>query len=215
MACQRDACGVDHHAADGAGQADLGPLLVRAFATIQTYDVVGDQRNRVQRQGIGERLRIVGGERLDAVAEHVASVGGDDAAGHGTHEIGIDDGCRGDERRASQQLLVAVIGIGHDREPVGFRSRAEGGGHLNDREGLAGRSLAIDVLGYAALVARHKGDALGRVHRAASTKSDDDIGMLRYGQFRTFLHRDGQRIGGDLIEQYGMPSRSSSARTLS
>lgn len=59
------------------------------------------------------------------------------------------------------------------------------------------------VLGYAALVARHKGDALGRIHRAASTKSDDDIGMLRYGQFRTFLHRGGQRIGSDLIEQYG------------
>ena len=64
---QSDAGGVDDHAADGAGETDLGPLFVGALTSIQAHDVVGDERNCIQGERIGERLCIIGGERLDAV----------------------------------------------------------------------------------------------------------------------------------------------------
>ena len=97
-------------------------------------------------------------------------------------------------------------GAGGDDGDLGhFRAGAGRGWHLNQRQALAaGVAHAIDVLqALRAVGVCEQGNQLGHVHRAAATKTDDQLRLHGFGLLNGGQHHGLRRVCFYLIEYFG------------
>src|SRR5690606_19747537 len=84
-----------------------------------SLDVAPDTAGTVQRNGFSRRVEARREQRLDAVREGVEAGRGGEAGRQAEREVGVADGAFGDEVRADETELAAVVER-EERRPADF-----------------------------------------------------------------------------------------------
>ena len=192
---------VDDHAADRRAERKRRPGLIVTLALIEFHEVVRNQRNRIERKRVRERLRASCRVRLDAVAERVKADGGEHLLRHRLHELRVHDRCFRDDGRRAERLLVSRLRVCENREAVALRACAAGRRNQNERKRLRARLPAEDIIRDAALIFSHERDRLRAVHDTASAESDNYGSSDLLRKLRALHRRRRQRIRCSFVEQ--------------
>src|SRR5262245_48900081 len=89
-----------------------------------------------------------------------------------------------------------ALGVGDQRVTLTFTSGARGRRYRNHRQHWLSCLAVAAIIRHTTTVSQQKIDALGAVHRAATTKTDDRIDVQRGDKSSTVL--DHARVGIDL-----------------
>ncbi len=196
-------------------EADVGEALARnilrkshAFAAFSRVlagaaEVLGDELDGLEVEHIGHFPGGLGDVAFDGVGESVHAGGGGQAAGHGGHHVGVNDGDFGDVVGVDADELALLFHVGDDVVDGDFGGGAGGGRDGDGEDGviLGGSNAfkASDVREFG--VVGDDADGLGGVHGGAAADSDDGV-RARFGKgLAAGLDVFNGRVGLDLAEE--------------